>query len=108
MSFNTALSGLNAAQADLAVTSNNIANVNTTGFKDQRTNFEDLLYIEKAQPGVENANGDGRPSGIYVGLGTKVANTDFDFTQGSPVQTGRFAPSTATSPWPTRSSTSPC
>ena len=45
MSFNTALSGLNAAQADLAVTSNNIANVNTTGFKESRAEFADIYAL---------------------------------------------------------------
>ncbi|MEL0068180.1 MAG: flagellar basal body protein, partial [Gammaproteobacteria bacterium] len=43
MSFNTALSGLNAAQADLSVTSNDIANVNTTGFKESRAEFGDIF-----------------------------------------------------------------
>ena len=45
MSFNTALSGLNAAQSDLAVTSNNIANVNTTGFKESRAEFADIYAL---------------------------------------------------------------
>ena len=45
MSFNTALSGLQAATVDLSVTSNNIANVSTTGFKHSRAEFADLFEI---------------------------------------------------------------
>ena len=53
MSFNTALSGLQAATVDLNVTSNNIANVSTTGFKNSRAEFSDLfedLRLETRQP----------------------------------------------------------
>jgi flagellar basal-body rod protein FlgG len=82
----TALSALNT---QLDVTANNLANVNTNGFKSSRVNFQDLLYIEKAQPGVENANGDKRPTGLYVGLGVKVSGTQLDFTDGTTIQTGR-------------------
>lgn len=78
----SALSALNTA---LDVTANNLANVNTTGFKSSRANFQDLLYIEKAQPGVENANGDQRPIGLYVGLGVKVSGTQLNFSPGNPI-----------------------
>jgi flagellar basal-body rod protein FlgG len=71
-SSSSALSALNVA---LDVTANNLANVNTPGFKSSRTNFQDLLYVEKAQPGVLNANQDQRPTGLYVGLGVKVSGT---------------------------------
>ena len=89
VALHTAATGMNAISKQIDVIANNLANVNTTGFKQQRVNFEDLLYQEKAQPGVENANGDARPSGIFVGLGTRVANTQFNFSQGSPVETGQ-------------------
>ncbi len=82
----TALSALNTR---LDVISNNLANVNTTGFKASRANFEDLLYIEREQPGVENATGDRTPTGLYVGMGVKVSGTQQDFTQGTLVNTGR-------------------
>ena len=82
--LHTAATGMNAISTQIDVIANNLANANTTGFKAARANFEDLLYQEKAQPGVENANGDERPAGIFVGLGVKVANTDFNFEQGSP------------------------
>lgn len=85
-SASTALNSLNTA---LDVSANNLANINTAGFRQSRVNFQDLLYLERAQPGVENANGDQRPTGIYVGLGVRVAGTQVDFTQGSAVQTER-------------------
>jgi flagellar basal-body rod protein FlgG len=84
----TAASGLSALNTALEVTANNLANVNTPGFKSSRANFQDLLYIEKAQPGAENANGDKTPTGLYVGLGVKVSGTQVNFTQGSPINTG--------------------
>ena len=80
------MSALNTA---LDVTANNLANVNTAGFKASRANFQDLLYIEKAQPGIENATGQRTPTGQYVGLGVKVAGTQVDFAAGSPVRTDR-------------------
>jgi len=89
VALNSAASGLSALSRELDIISNNLANVNTTGFKSSRANFEDMLYQEVAQPGVENANGDQRPAGLFVGLGTRIANTQYDFTQGAPVQTGR-------------------
>jgi flagellar basal-body rod protein FlgG len=70
------------------VIANNLANVNTSGFKASRANFQDQLYLERGQPGVENANGDQRPTGLYVGLGVRVSGTQVDFTQGSPVASG--------------------
>lgn len=58
MSFNTALSGLNAAQSDLSVTSNNIANVSTTGFKESRAEFSDI-FANSALGTADNAIGSG-------------------------------------------------
>ena len=53
-----------------------------------RVNFEDLMYQMVKQPGTPNANGDMSPAGIYVGLGTKISNTQLDMTQGSLESTG--------------------
>lgn len=89
MALHSAATGLSALSTEIDIIANNLANVNTTGFKASRANFEDLLYQEKAQPGVENANGDQRPAGLFVGLGTRISNTQFDFTTGSPIETGR-------------------
>jgi flagellar basal-body rod protein FlgG len=81
----SALSALNTA---LDVTAHNLANVNTNGFKSSRVNFQDLLYIEKEQPGTRNAIDDQRPTGLYVGLGVKVSGTQLDFTSGAANRTG--------------------
>lgn len=85
IAMQSASSGLKALNTRLDVIANNLANVNTEGFKASRANFEDLLYIERAQPGVENNNGDQRPTGLYVGLGVKVSGTQQDFNLGPPV-----------------------
>ncbi|MFA6046293.1 MAG: flagellar basal-body rod protein FlgG [Phycisphaerales bacterium] len=85
----SAASGLSALNTALDVTANNLANVNTPGFKGSRVNFQDLLYVEKAQPGTINANQDQRPIGLYLGLGVRVSGTQLDFTQGAPQSTGR-------------------
>ena len=79
--------GLRSLSTELDVIANNLANVNTVGFKASRTNFEDLMYQHKKQPGVENALGDRTPMGLAVGLGTRISNTQFDFTTGAPIQT---------------------
>lgn len=72
MSFNTALSGLNAATSDLAVISNNIANVNTTGFKNSRAEFGDIY--------ATSAFGSGRTS---IGSGVLLSNVAQQFGQGN-------------------------
>lgn len=89
IALHSAATALSAMSTEIDILANNLANVNTTGFKASRANFEDLLYQEKAQPGVENANGDRRPAGLFVGLGTRISNTQFDLSTGSPVETGR-------------------
>ncbi len=85
IAMQSASSGLRALNTRLDVIANNLANVNTEGFKSSRVNFEDLMYIERAQPGVENANGDQRPTGLYVGLGVRASGTQQDFTKGAPI-----------------------
>lgn len=82
IALQSAATGLGALNTRMDVIANNIANVNTAGFKASRANFQDLLYQERAQPGVENANGDQRPTGLYVGLGVKVSGTQVSFEQG--------------------------
>lgn len=89
IALQSAASGLSALSSKLDVVSNNLANVNTTGFKSSRANFQDLLYIERKQPGTENANGDQRPIGLQVGLGVEVAGTQLSFEQGAPIATDR-------------------
>lgn len=85
----SAATGLSALNTELDVIANNLANLNTAGFKGSRANFQDLLYIEKKQGGVENLNGDQRPMGLYIGLGTQVSGTQKNFEGGPAEQTGR-------------------
>lgn len=87
VSLYSSASALSALNTQLDIISNNLANVNTQGFKGSRANFQDLLYQEKALPGTENANGDERPTGLYVGLGVKVSGTQLDFRPGPTVTT---------------------
>lgn len=89
IALQSARSGLSALSTQLDVIANNLANVNTQGFKASRANFQDLLYIERGAPGVENAAGDERPTGLYVGLGVKVSGTQQNFSQGAPIFSGR-------------------
>jgi flagellar basal-body rod protein FlgG len=87
IALHSAATGLSALSTNIDVIANNLANATNVGFKASRVNFEDLLYEEKAQPGVENSKGDARPAGLYVGLGTQVSNTQIDFRQGSAITT---------------------
>ena len=78
---------MKALDVKLDVLANNLANINTTGFKRSRTNFEDLLYQAKREPGVLNANDKPVPHGIVVGVGVAVAGTQLNFEQGTLEQT---------------------
>ncbi|MFW6380921.1 MAG: flagellar basal-body rod protein FlgG [Bacillota bacterium] len=78
----TAATGMNGQQTNIDVTSNNLANVNTTGFKKGRANFQDLMYQTIRQPGTPNAQGSEVPVGIEMGHGSKVAATQKLFTPG--------------------------
>jgi len=89
VALHSASTGLSALSTELDVIANNLANVNTVGFKSSRANFQDLLYHEKEQPGVENSNGDQRPTGLLVGLGTKLSGTQLNFSQGPAQATGQ-------------------
>ncbi|NBC10193.1 MAG: flagellar basal-body rod protein FlgG [Planctomycetes bacterium] len=86
VALHSAATGLSALSTEIDVVSNNLANVNTTGFKRSRVNFEDLVYQQKEQPGVENADGSRNSASLQVGLGTKVSNTQYDFSVGNPVR----------------------
>ncbi|MDJ0917608.1 MAG: flagellar basal-body rod protein FlgG [Woeseiaceae bacterium] len=84
-----AKTGLDAQQTRMAVVSNNLANVNTTGFKQGRAMFEDLLYQNVRQPGANNTQDATLPSGVTLGTGVRVVSTEKMFTQGSVVNTDR-------------------
>lgn len=87
--LHAAATGLKSLSTEIDVIANNLANVNTAGFKGSRVNFEDLMYQHKKQPGVENALGNRTPAGLQVGLGTTISNTQFDFAQGAAQLTER-------------------
>ena len=85
--LHSAATGMNALSTELDVISNNLANVNTDGFKASRVNFEDLVYQQKRQPGLEGGPETTPAAGLQVGLGTKISNTQFDFSTGNAVPT---------------------
>ena len=78
----SAASGMRAQQTNLDVTSNNLANVNTTGFKKFRAEFQDLHYQTLKVAGSPTGVGFAAPEGIQVGMGTRVAATQRFFSQG--------------------------
>ncbi|MGA1847556.1 flagellar basal-body rod protein FlgG [Deferribacter abyssi] len=84
----TAASGMTTQQINIDNIANNLANVNTAGFKKSRVNFEDLLYQEIRPAGAVTATGINHPTGIQIGLGSKVVSTEKIFSQGNFQQTG--------------------
>jgi len=78
----TAATGMNAQQTNVDNISNNMANVNTVGYKQQAANFKSLLY-QTLQSVATTANGDPKPTNSQVGLGTRVSSLDSVFSQGS-------------------------
>lgn len=80
-SLYTAASGMVAEQTNLDSISNNLANVNTNGYKAERTEFKSLLY-QTLQSRTTTANGENKPVGAQVGLGVRVAATTSMYTQG--------------------------
>ncbi len=81
--LHSAATGMEAQQNYIDVTSNNLANVNTTGFKKVRANFQDLIYQVHRAPGLATSAGTEAPSGIQVGIGVKTASTQKEFSIGS-------------------------
>ncbi|MBI4666870.1 MAG: flagellar basal-body rod protein FlgG [Nitrospinae bacterium] len=81
-SLYTGATGMVAQQMNVDVIANNLANVNTYGFKRSRADFQDLLYQTLRAPGTVNATGSQVPTGIQVGLGVKPAGVTKTFLQG--------------------------
>ncbi|NWO06232.1 MAG: flagellar basal-body rod protein FlgG [Alteromonadaceae bacterium] len=75
--------GLSAQDTNMSTISNNLANVNTTGFKRDRAVFQDLLYQVNRQPGGQNTENSQLPSGLQLGTGVRVVGTAKQFTQGN-------------------------
>jgi len=80
--FSTAATGMTAQQMMVDTIANNLANVNTTGFKRSQINFQDLLYMTMEEPGTEVASGINSPSGVEIGSGVRVASTIRIFSAG--------------------------
>lgn len=80
--LNTAATGMTAQEQHVSAISNNIANANTTGFKSSRTEFEDLLYETKKDPGARSSSTTSYNVGIQVGSGSKVSAIKRNHTQG--------------------------
>ncbi|WP_144395155.1 flagellar basal-body rod protein FlgG [Pleionea sediminis] len=76
-------SGLDAQSTELQVTSNNLANASTLGYKKSRAVFEDLFYQTVRAPGSQSSQNTELPSGLMLGTGVKTVATQKDFTQGS-------------------------
>lgn len=87
--LHAAASGMRALDEKLNVVANNLANINTHGFKRSRVNFEDLLYQVKREPGVPNANDEPIPHGILEGTGVQISGTQLNFEHGTVDPTGR-------------------
>ena len=81
-----AKTGLEAQQTRMSVISNNLANVNTTGFKRSAAIFQDLLYQNMRQAGGQTSQDTQLPSGLMLGTGTKVVATEKLYSQGNIVQ----------------------
>jgi flagellar basal-body rod protein FlgG len=84
----TAASGMQAQALNIDVISNNLANVNTSGFKRSRADFQDLLYQNLRIAGAASSSGTEIPTSNQIGLGTKVAAVAKNFSQGDYKQTG--------------------
>jgi flagellar basal-body rod protein FlgG len=83
----TASTGMEGQQIEIDNIANNLANTNTTGYKESRVNFEDLFYQTVKSPGAYSSEYTQVPTGIQIGLGSKVSSIEKEFTQGDMQQT---------------------
>ena len=79
----TAATGMTSLQTKLDVIANNLANMETTAFKAGRVNFEDLIYQNQKYPGEQDSAGQYTPTGIHVGMGSRVQSVQNNFQQGT-------------------------
>ena len=86
-SLHIAATGMAAQETQLDGISNNIANANTTGYKKQRVDFQDLLYQHVIPPGTPTSSTTQSPSGLQIGSGVRVVGTARMFEQGTLLQT---------------------
>ena len=80
--FSTAATGMTAQQMMVDIIANNLANINTNGFKRSQINFQDLLYVEMQAEGTEVASGIKSPGGLEIGSGVRAASNVKIYTQG--------------------------
>src|SRR5689334_10334053 len=83
----SAASGMTAQQTNVDNIAHNLANANTSGYKQRRAQFQDLLYQTLVQPGASASQQTVVPTGLQLGLGTRAASNEILFTQGSFSQT---------------------
>jgi flagellar basal-body rod protein FlgG len=88
LSLYSAATGMEAQQLNLNTIANNLANVNTPGFKRSKIEFQDLLYQKPRASGTDSGGGNLVPTGVEVGNGSRVAATSKVFTQGQLTTTG--------------------
>ena len=86
-SLNVAATGMAAEETQLDTIANNLANANTTGYKTQTAQFEDLLYQSLRSP-TQNSDGTTVPTQTQVGTGVRVVATSRSFSEGTLQQTG--------------------
>jgi flagellar basal-body rod protein FlgG len=86
--FFTSATGMRAQELLIDNTANNLANVNTTGFKRSHLEFADLIYDVSREPGAQTSNGQSSPIGLQIGNGVRAMGTTNVFTQGVPTETG--------------------
>src|SRR5436190_16210327 len=84
----TAATGMKGQQTMVDVLANNIANVNTSGFKRSRVNFQDLLYVN-LKPAGDSSQGVASPTGFEIGSGVRTVSTTRIFNQGASEPTDR-------------------
>ncbi len=87
--FSTAATGMTAQQMIVDTIANNLANINTTGFKRSQVDFQDLMYIKLQEPGQEVAAGVVAPTGFEIGSGVRPASTVKVYSQGELEKTDR-------------------
>lgn len=86
--FYSSATGMRAQELLIDNTANNLANVNTAGFKKKHINFADLIYDTTTPPGAATANGQIKPIGLQIGSGVRAVGTTSIFSQGTPTETG--------------------
>ncbi len=84
----SAAAGMESQQMNLDVISNNLANVNTTGYKESKLEFQDLLYQTTRAAGSQQGGGNELPGSLQIGQGSIPVSTERIFTQGDLTQTG--------------------